>query len=106
MVRRNGKRAVKQNKFKSIKNFIHSNSMPLIITMTTVAILFVLIRMKGIEQDYEYNEISKIHKNEKDDNKELKAYKAKLLSVKNLKSFSNKFKLKEPKDNQVIIIPE
>jgi len=70
-----------------------------------IGTLFVWIRMSGIEQDYAYNKIYKESKKESLENKELQAKKAKMLSVKNLKKFANKFKLKEPKDSQVIIIP-
>lgn len=79
--------------------------MPLIFVLSTIGILFVLIRMKGIEQDYKFNEISKQIKIEKIENKELKAQRARMLSIKKLKGFSKKFKLKEPDEKHIIIIP-
>lgn len=79
--------------------------MPLIFVLSTIGILFVLIRMKGIEQDYKFNEVAKQIKIERLENKELKAQRARMLSVKMLKSFSKKFNLKEPDEKHIIIIP-
>lgn len=61
--------------------------------------------MKGIEQDYQYNEVAKLISKEKLQNKELKAQRAKLMSVKQLKGFAQKFDLKEPDEKHVLIIP-
>ena len=61
--------------------------------------------MKGIEQDYKFNEIIKSIKVETNENKALKAAKARLLSVKKLKSFARKHKLKEPDEKHIILIP-
>ena len=61
--------------------------------------------MKGIEQDYKYNEIAKRINIQKIQNKELKAKRARELSVKKLKSYAVKFNLEEPSEKKVIIIP-
>ena len=79
--------------------------MPLVFVLSTIGILFVLIRMKGIEQDYKFNEVAKQIKIERLENKELKAQRARMLSIKKLKSFSKKFDLKEPDEKHIIIIP-
>tara|TARA_Y100000385_G_scaffold274285_1_gene317281 strand:+ start:385 stop:708 length:324 start_codon:yes stop_codon:yes gene_type:complete len=87
------------------KYILTSQTMPLIFVLSTIGILFVLIRMKGIEQDYKFNELTKQVKIEKIENKELKAQRARMLSVKKLKGFSKKFNLKQPDEKHIIIIP-
>lgn len=62
--------------------------------------------MKGVEQDYKYNDLAKRIEVQKSHNKELKAKKAKALSVKKLKGFASKFNLKEPDENHLIVIPK
>lgn len=62
--------------------------------------------MKGIEQDYKMNEITKLLKKRIQENKELKADKARLLSIKQLELFAQKYDLKEPDEKHIIIIPE
>jgi len=61
--------------------------------------------MKGIEQDYQYNDLAKRIKIQQIQNKELKATRARELSVKKLKAFSKKFNLNEPDEKRIIIIP-
>lgn len=82
-----------------------SQTLPFVFVFSILGILFVLIRMKGIEQDYRFNEISKSLKVQKIENKELKADRAKMLSVKHLKGFAEKFDLKEPDEKHIIVIP-
>lgn len=84
---------------------ITSQSLPLIFVVSILGVMFVLIRMKGIEQDYKYNELAKRIKVQKIQNKELKAQKAKELSIKNLKAYAKKFELSEPDEKRIIIIP-
>lgn len=79
--------------------------MPLIFAITVIGILFVLVRMKGIEQDYKLNEIQKIVDVHKIKNKELKALRARELSVKKLKAYAKQFDLQEPDDKRIIVIP-
>lgn len=86
-------------------HILNSQTFPLILVLSTIGIMFVLIRMKGVEQDYQYNEVSKkLHLN-KIENKELKAKKASMLSSKKLKIFAEKYNLKQPSDAHVIVIP-
>jgi hypothetical protein len=61
--------------------------------------------MKGIEQNYKLNEIQKVVDIHKIKNKELKALKARELSIKKLKAYAKKFDLAEPDDKRIIIIP-
>lgn len=82
-----------------------SQTLPFVFFFSVLGILFVLIRMKGIEQDYRFNELAKTLKVKKIENKELKAEKAKMLSVKQLKGFADKFELKEPDEKHIIVIP-
>lgn len=79
--------------------------MPLVLSFAVLGILFVLIRMKGVEQDYRFNTVLKKIQTVEDENKELKAKKASILSVKRLRSFAKKYKLKEPDEKHIIIIP-
>ncbi len=80
-------------------------TLPLIFVVSILGIMFVLIRMKGIEQDYKFNEIAKRIRVQQTQNKELKAKKARELSVKKLKAYARKFKLNEPDEKRIIIIP-
>ena len=84
---------------------ITSQTLPLIFVVSILGVMFVLIRMKGIEQDYKYNEIAKRINVQRVQNKELKARKARELSVKKLKAYANKFELKAPDEKRIIIIP-
>lgn len=66
---------------------------------------FVFSRMRGVELQYQVNKIVKSIENEKQENKKLKAEKADLLSVRNLKQIALKYNLKEPTQKQLIVIP-
>jgi hypothetical protein len=88
-----------------LRNILNSQVLPLLLSFSVLGILFVLIRMKGIEQDYKFNDIAEKLKVERNENKKLKANKARMLSVKKLRSFAKKHKLKEPDEKHIIIIP-
>tara|TARA_Y100000768_G_C23990599_1_gene692336 strand:+ start:2491 stop:2835 length:345 start_codon:yes stop_codon:yes gene_type:complete len=104
MARRSRKRNI--SFVTKLKNFAtHSKSLPFIVIFSILGILFVVIRMKGIEQDYKLNEIQKLVRIHKIKNKELKAIKAKELSVKKLKAYAQKFDLSEPDEKRIIVIP-
>lgn len=85
---------------------LNAKTLPIVISFSILGILFVLIRMKGVEQDYRLNEIVKKTKVLKIENKELKAQRASVLSVKKLKGFARENKLEEPDEKHIIIIPE
>jgi len=88
------------------RNFATSSrGFPFILSLTVICILFVLFRMKGVEQDYQFNKIVKNINSEVIISKELQAEKARLLSVRNLRRYAKKFKMKEPKQKQIIVIP-
>ncbi len=80
-------------------------ALPFTLTFTTLAVLFVGFRMKGIEQTYLISSIeSDIHK-ATIRNKELKAQRAREMSVPRLREFAVKYDLKEPGPEQIILIP-
>lgn len=104
------RRSSTKNNQNEIKDFFgryifSPKSLPIVLALSVMGILFVLIRMKGIEQDYRYNEVTKQLKIIKIENKELKADRAQVLSMKNLKAFAQKFELKEPDEKHIIVIP-
>lgn len=84
---------------------VTTQTLPLIFVLSIIGIMFVLIRMKGIEQDYKYNELAKRIRVQQIENKELKAKKARELSVKKLKAYAKQFDLNEPDEKRIIIIP-
>lgn len=61
--------------------------------------------MRGVELQYQVNKLVKKIEIENQTNKKLKAQKADLLSVRNLKKIAKKYKLKEPTQKQIIVIP-
>ncbi|MEC7182465.1 MAG: hypothetical protein VXY34_05195 [Bdellovibrionota bacterium] len=86
--------------------FFNPQVFPLCLFLMVIGVLFVLFRMKSVELDYKVSEVNeKIRKNEVE-NKKLEAVRARLLSIKNLRRFAKKYDLQEPKQNQIIIIPE
>lgn len=105
MVRRASKK--KNTLIQKSKEFIvNSKTLPFIFMFSVIGILFVVIRMKGIEQDYKLNEIQRLVRIHKIKNKELKAVKAKELSVKKLRAYAKKFKLSEPDEKRIIVVPK
>lgn len=92
-----------KEKMKSI--FFSSQGMPIVLCILTVAILFVLFRMKGIEMNYQLTNIDRDVERVKTEGKELKAKRAKLLSTTNLRKMAKEHDLTQPKQNQIIVIP-
>ncbi len=80
-------------------------ALPFTLTFTTLAILFVGFRMKGIEQAYSLNSINQDISKAIILNKELKAKRAREMSVPKLREFAVKYDLKEPGPEQIILIP-
>jgi len=82
-----------------------SQGFPIFLSFTTLAILFVLFRMKNVEMDY------KISKSNRDiekvllDNKELKAKNARMLSTEKMRKLAVIHHLDQPKQDQIIVIP-
>lgn len=91
----------------SFKGFLFSNNVfPFVLTFFIMGLLFVLFRMKGVELDYKISSVNKDIEKVILNNKELKAKKAKLLSVKRLRKLAAKYQLKQPKQKQIIVLPE
>ena len=97
-----------QKKFEdSIKNiFFSSQSLPIILSLILISVLFVLFRMKGVELSYESLEVKGKIEHSVQENKSLKAKKARLLSSKNLKKMARKHNLSDPTTKQIIVIPD
>lgn len=84
---------------------LNPQALPFTLTFTTLAILFVAFRMKGIEQAYSLNNINQDIEKAIIRNKELKAQRAREMSVPKLREFAVKYDLKEPGPEQIILIP-
>jgi hypothetical protein len=80
-------------------------ALPFTLTFTTLAVLFVGFRMRGIEQAYSLNNIQQDIFKATIRNKELKAIRAREMSVPRLREFAVKYDLKEPGPEQIILIP-
>ena len=85
--------------------FFNPKALPFTLTFTTLAVLFVAFRMKGIEQAYSLNTIEQEIYKSTIRNKELKAQRAREMSVPRLREFAVKYDLKEPGPEQIILIP-
>ena len=88
-----------------IKIISNSNIYPFLLSGMILGILFVFVRMKGVEQNYKFNLLNKKNDKVVADNKELKAKMAKMTSVKNLRELARRFELKEPSAKQILVIP-
>mgnify|MGYP006443654563 CR=1 FL=1 len=90
-------------KLKSI--IFSSQGLPLIFMFAFIGVLFVLFRMKGIELDYKVGSLNEKIERVKIHNKELKAKKAKLLSVKKLEVMADKHNMAQPEEKQIMVVP-
>lgn len=99
----------KKGKFKFnsrlVEFLFNPKVLPFTLTFTTLAVLFVGFRMKGIEQAYSLNNINNDISKAIIANKELKARRAKEMSVPKLREFAVRYDLKEPGPEQIILIP-
>lgn len=86
------------------KLFNFSTYTPAIICLSVLAILLVLFRMKAIELDYKTIDYKRLILKEQKIAKELGAIKAKHLSIRSLRKFAEKFKLKRPNESKIIVI--
>lgn len=82
-----------------------SQGLPLFLMLVLLGILFILFRMKGVELNYNISAKNKDIGRILVENKEYKAKKARLLSVNNLNAIAKKYKLSQPKEKQIIVIP-
>lgn len=92
-----------KNKFKEV--FFSSQVFPIFLTFTVLGVLFVLFRMKGIEVQYKVGTVNKDIERVSVENKDLKARKARLLSIKRLRKMAQTHNLIEPKQKQIIVVP-
>jgi hypothetical protein len=90
---------------KVIQALIHPRILPFTLTFSCLAVLFVTIRMKSIEQAYLFDSLDSNLNKVLIQNKEIKAQRARMLSVQRLRDFAEKFNLKEPGPEQIILIP-
>ena len=91
---------------KKIKEIIFSSQgFPLFLSFTTLAILFVLFRMKNVEMDYTISKTNREIEKVIMYNKELKAKKARMLSAEKLRKLASAHNLDQPKQEQIIVIP-
>lgn len=89
-----------------IKEIIFSSQgFPIFLSFTTLAILFVLFRMKNVEMDYTISSTNRDIEKVIMDNKELKAKKARMLSAEKLRRLAASYNLDQPKQEQIIVIP-
>ena len=84
--------------------FFNSIGLPLFLSLTLLAMLFVLFRMKGVELDYEINRADKNIAKLQMKNKDLRAQKAKLLSPHHLRDIAKQYDLNQPKQEQIIVV--
>ena len=85
--------------------FTSSQGFPIFLTITALAIFFVLFRMKGVEIDYKVAEINRDIDQVSLVNKELRAKRAQKLSVGRLKAMAKKHRFNQPREDQLIVIP-
>ena len=89
-----------------VKSIVFSSQgFPIVLVATVLAVLLVLFRMKGVEFDYKFVDMKKEIEGSQLVSKSLKAKKAKMLSVKKLRSMAKKHNFNQPRENQVIVIP-
>lgn len=95
----------RKRKITKKKSFFEPKHIVYLIIFASLSVGFVYSRMRGVELQYQVNKLVKQIENESQTNKKLKAQKADLMSVRNLKKIASKYKLKEPTQKQIIVIP-
>ncbi|MBY0516015.1 MAG: hypothetical protein K2P81_03830 [Bacteriovoracaceae bacterium] len=90
---------------KVLQTLIQPRVLPFTLTFSCMAVLFVTIRMKSIEQAYQLDGLANAMDKAIVENKEIKAQRARMLSVQRLREYAEKFNLKEPGPEQIILIP-
>lgn len=81
-----------------------SQGFPIFLTLSIICVMFVIYRMKTVEIDYKSTDLDRKIDKVTLENKELKAQKARQLSVKKLKAMARKYHLSQPKQSQIIVI--
>jgi len=102
-----GKKTTSENKIgKKIREIIFSSQgLPIFLSFTTLAVLFVLFRMKNVEMDYKISKSNRDIEKVLMDNKELKAKSARMLSTDRLRRLAAAHNLDQPKQDQIIVVP-
>ena len=83
----------------------NGNVLSMVIFLAIISFLAVMFRMKGVELDYKISKKNKETRKITQENKNLKAERAKELSIENLNRLARKHKMKEPSQKQVIVVP-
>lgn len=99
------KKSTKKLNNRLFEFLFNPSALPFTLTLITLSILFVGFRMRGIEQAYMLNNIQNDIYKATITNKELKAQRAKAMSVPKLREFAARYDLKEPGPEQIILIP-
>ncbi len=102
-IRKKGSKITFNNRL--LEFLFNPQALPFTLTFTILAVLFVAFRMKGIEQAYSLNIINQKMDRAIITNKELKAQRARAMSVPKLREFAATYGLKEPGPEQIILIP-
>jgi len=89
---------------KQFKHLIDSSYFSVILVFIAILFLFILFRMKVIEQQYLINNENKILEDSNEKNRMLKAKKANKMSIRKLKKYAKDNELNEPSQKQIIII--
>ncbi len=105
MALRNKKTTSSWKENKVVQTLFNPTVLPFTLTFACMAVMFVTIRMKSIEQAYQLNGLDLSIEKAVVQNKELKAQRARMLSVRRLHEIAEKFNLKEPGPEQIILIP-
>jgi hypothetical protein len=101
-----GKSKISFEWLSNIREMLFSTTgLPFFLAFTTLAVLFVLFRMKNVEKDYQISKTNKDIEKVLLDNKELKAKKARMLSSEKLRKLASIHHLEQPKQDQIIVIP-
>ena len=78
---------------------------PLVLVFALLGILFVLFRMNTVEIDYRMATLKRDVERAVADNKELRAVRARMLSVGRLRALAKRHGLRRPGQAQIIIVP-
>ncbi len=84
---------------------LSSQGFPIFLSITGLAIMLIMYRMKAVEQDYAIINTNQEINRLSQENKELKAHKARLLSINSIKEFARLHNLHQPEQTQIIVIP-
>jgi len=77
-----------------------------VVAFSILGVGYVMVRMSGVEQDYELHKLNLKYQQVNIRNKELKADRASLYSAERLKKLSATYNLSPPRQDQVIVISE